>query len=241
MSFYAVRVGKVPGIYKTWDECRAQVTGFKGAIYKKFYSEETAQTFIDTKSKTYKSKTSNGYTRIKKVKPKINYIKDPNTLYIFTDGSSVGNGSADANAGYGVYIPEPEEYAIQLRGSLPNGSTNNCAELTAIRDALKIHNYNSVVKNSQTSKTPINNIVIVTDSDYSIKCITKWSDNWAKNGWRTNDGDVINKSLIQDILKLYKKYKKHVTFLHINSHTPHRSFFYDGNRFADMLANSTET
>lgn len=45
-KFYAVRKGRVPGIYSTWDECKAQVTGFKGAEYKKFGSKNEAEDFI---------------------------------------------------------------------------------------------------------------------------------------------------------------------------------------------------
>lgn len=35
-KFYAVRKGKKTGIFSTWDECKEQVTGYKGAIYKSF-------------------------------------------------------------------------------------------------------------------------------------------------------------------------------------------------------------
>ena len=31
-KFYAVREGKTPGIYNTWDECLAQVRGHKGSV-----------------------------------------------------------------------------------------------------------------------------------------------------------------------------------------------------------------
>ena len=31
-KFYAVRQGKVPGVYNTWDECLKNVTGHKGAV-----------------------------------------------------------------------------------------------------------------------------------------------------------------------------------------------------------------
>lgn len=47
MKFYAVRKGKKPGIYKTWEECKAQVHGFKGAQYKKFESLDQAETFMN--------------------------------------------------------------------------------------------------------------------------------------------------------------------------------------------------
>ena len=36
MAIYAVRIGKVPGLYKTWDECKVNVIGYPGAVYKKF-------------------------------------------------------------------------------------------------------------------------------------------------------------------------------------------------------------
>ena len=39
-KYYAVRVGKVPGIYQTWDECKKNVHGFPAAEYKSFPSVE---------------------------------------------------------------------------------------------------------------------------------------------------------------------------------------------------------
>lgn len=39
-KYYAVKVGNVPGIYETWDECQKQVKGYPGAIYKSFSSEK---------------------------------------------------------------------------------------------------------------------------------------------------------------------------------------------------------
>ncbi|MDO5649196.1 MAG: ribonuclease H family protein [Gallicola sp.] len=45
-KFYAVRKGRKTGVFGTWDECKAQVAGFKGAEYKKFSSLEEAENFI---------------------------------------------------------------------------------------------------------------------------------------------------------------------------------------------------
>jgi hypothetical protein len=44
--FYAVLVGRTPGVYTTWDECSKQVNGFSGAKYKKFASESDAMAYI---------------------------------------------------------------------------------------------------------------------------------------------------------------------------------------------------
>lgn len=40
---YVVWHGHEPGIYSTWDECRRQVEGFKGAAYKSFTTEAEAR------------------------------------------------------------------------------------------------------------------------------------------------------------------------------------------------------
>ena len=45
-KFYAVKEGRKPGIYHTWDECKEQVNGYSGAVYKSFTNEEEAKAFI---------------------------------------------------------------------------------------------------------------------------------------------------------------------------------------------------
>lgn len=46
MKYYAVRVGKEPGIYTDWSEVQPLVSGFKDAIYKSFNTLEDAEDFI---------------------------------------------------------------------------------------------------------------------------------------------------------------------------------------------------
>ena len=43
---YAVRKGKTPGIYMTWDDCKAQVDGFPGAEYKSFADPADAAAYL---------------------------------------------------------------------------------------------------------------------------------------------------------------------------------------------------
>ncbi|MFV0394673.1 MAG: viroplasmin family protein [Coprobacillaceae bacterium] len=45
-KYYAVKIGKKPGIYETWDQCKEQVSGFSGAQYKSFTSLQEAKEFI---------------------------------------------------------------------------------------------------------------------------------------------------------------------------------------------------
>ena len=52
-SYYVVKKGHKPGIYKTWAECKAAVDGFKSPIFKKFGSFEEATTFYKTELPTF--------------------------------------------------------------------------------------------------------------------------------------------------------------------------------------------
>lgn len=45
-KYYAVKIGKTPGIYRTWEECKAMVHGFPGAVYKSFPTENEALSFL---------------------------------------------------------------------------------------------------------------------------------------------------------------------------------------------------
>lgn len=46
-KFYAVRVGKEPGIYHSWPECLDQVRGFPKAAFKSFATQTEAEAFIN--------------------------------------------------------------------------------------------------------------------------------------------------------------------------------------------------
>ncbi len=50
-KYYAVKNGKKTGIFNTWNECKAQVDGFKGAIYKSFTNLDDAKNFLSGEEK----------------------------------------------------------------------------------------------------------------------------------------------------------------------------------------------
>lgn len=47
-KFYAVKVGRIPGIYGTWDECKLQVDGYPNSEYKGFARLSEAESFVGT-------------------------------------------------------------------------------------------------------------------------------------------------------------------------------------------------
>src|SRR5438128_11483609 len=74
-SYYAVKVGIIPGIYNTWNEASLQVTGVPGAQHKKFNNLIDAANYIAN-------------INIIKTPPSINSIRSGESV-MYTDGSCV--------------------------------------------------------------------------------------------------------------------------------------------------------
>ena len=45
-KFYAVKQGRKTGMFLTWDDCKKQVMGYPGAIYKSFGTEAEAKEYL---------------------------------------------------------------------------------------------------------------------------------------------------------------------------------------------------
>lgn len=50
-KYYAVKVGMVTGIFETWEECKASVDGYPGALYKSFKSLTDAYAYMGWEGK----------------------------------------------------------------------------------------------------------------------------------------------------------------------------------------------
>ncbi|KAF3919884.1 hypothetical protein ABW21_db0204756 [Orbilia brochopaga] len=108
-------------------------------------------------------------------------------LKIYTDGSSLMNGSASARAGVGIWFGPGDKRNLSEPLNDPK-ATNNRAELSAILRAIEI-----APKHRE--------ILIFTDSKYAIQCVTEWFQKWRSNGWQTAAGrPVENQDLIEEIL-----------------------------------------
>lgn len=147
-------------------------------------------------------------------------------MYVYTDGSSLNNGTKNSKAGIGVWFDfnDSRNISAKLSGNI---QTNNRAELTAILLALK------TLKNEKREK---DKIVIVSDSQYSIKAVTEWIVNWKKNNWKTSKNKPVkNSDLIKDIDNL-KNYFTNLSFQYVKAHTNMKDKHSIGNSNADMLA-----
>ena len=133
-------------------------------------------------------------------------------ILVYTDGSF-----RDNLGGYAaVVLSDNDKYNIY--GRVPLKQTNNVAELYAIYMTLSL--------------IPNDDIVIYSDSQYSIKSLTVWIHTWMQNGWKTSTRKpVANQELVMDIYHLMGS--RNIVFKHVLAHTG-----IDLNEEADTLANN---
>lgn len=253
--YYAVHIGKCPGVYNTWDECKDFVKNYPNSKYRKFKNKQEAEIFVQFGSipkKTQKQQNIDSFfpeINDKKepklvsdlvnsliIKNKLNDTVDENNLkknvitnlIIYTDGSCINNGRSNASGGIGVYFGKNDPKNISEK--FTDQPTNQRAELYAVIKALDI------IFDHPEYNNKLINITIYTDSDYTIKCITKWIHSWLQNDWKTSNGDIVkNKKYIECLYKLTKQFKN-VDFKHIRSHTGKLDIHSIGNQEADRLA-----
>ncbi len=154
-------------------------------------------------------------------------------MIIYTDGACKNNQNKyTRTAGCGVFFNNNiniDNISVKLDGPK---QTNQVAELTAC-----ILGCEKLIVLKQ-----IDNLIIKTDSMYTINCINTWFDGWKKRGWKKADGKPVdNLELIQ---KLHFYVTTHnIKLVHVRAHReepPKDDPYYDdwyGNMMADKLAN----
>lgn len=130
--YYAVAIGRTPGVYTSWPQAQEAVIGWKGPKYKRFNTRAEAEAFVRTFGNANANTNSNSNSTIAPLeissdesedevqevapppakKTKVTGVTGGITV-IYTDGSSLGNGKAGAAAGVGVYFGENDPRCVQ--------------------------------------------------------------------------------------------------------------------------------
>jgi ribonuclease HI len=161
---------------------------------------------------------------IRKNKP----LSDKPPIFVYTDGACSNNGRANAKAGFGVYFGENDERNVSE--SYNGVQTNNVAEMLAIIRALTI--LKDDIEQGQE-------VVIYSDSKYSIRCCTTYGEKCEKKNWtnpNSKDKEIPNLEIVQAGYNFCKKYTN-IKFIHVAAHTGREDIHSIGNDHADRLAN----
>lgn len=128
-NYYTVWNGVTPGIYSTWLECKAQVDGYEGAIYKSFPTLELAQKAYSESPWLYVGKNAEK----KSTKVNINDIPEIEKDSLCVDAACSGNPGLMEYRG--VYTKTNEE--VFHLGPYEQG-TNNIGEFLALVHGLAL-------------------------------------------------------------------------------------------------------
>ncbi len=183
-KFYVVWKGKTPGIYKSWEECKAQVEGVAGAQYMGFYSLAEAE-FASKKP----------YEELKGLKGKKKELSEAEKKQF---GTPIGKAIAvDAAFSGKTKMLEYQGVLVETSslffhyGPIKGGS-NNIGEFLAIVHALalmKQHNFaypiysDSVTAISWVKQKRCNTQIVDNQENKKIFELVKRAENWL----RTND------------------------------------------------------
>lgn len=209
-NFYAVKVGKTPGIYTNWEDAKAQVSGFPGAVYKGFVTADEAKAYMgETDAGEQLSifdlmgqgaEADNG--------DKLTCGANMPEAYAFTDGSY---NIATGVYGYGGFVVvNGQERVLQGSGDDPElaSGRNTAGEvmgaMAAIREAIDMG---------------VTQLTIYYDYEGVAR--------WAMHQWKTNKPVSIQYVAYVDSVRDQIK----VDFVHVKGHTG-----IPGNERADRLA-----
>lgn len=123
-KYYVVWKGKIPGVYETWEDCKAQIAGIKGAQYMSFAELKVAKEAFNSNYQAYKGKN--------KKEPELSptdllKIGEPNYHSIAVDAASSGNPGTMEYQG----VDTKTKKRLFKQGPFPEG-TNNIGEFLAI-------------------------------------------------------------------------------------------------------------
>lgn len=247
MKIYAVKKGRVPGVYRNWDETKKQVDGFSGAEYKSFENitdaidylgwqeksrEETINRKDDTLENAIEKIKRNSKKPVKATKNKKTKMQNTQSTEYFATTYTDG-GTRNTGVYKGGHVKKTDKaawaYLIEWNGGSESGSggeygaTNNKMEQTALINALK-----KLIELGFNEKP----LLFVLDSKYVLNAINQhWLQGWKKRGWKRSSGPLKNVPEWKELDRLLQSFPDS-TFEWTKGHANNR-----GNEFVDHKLN----
>lgn len=198
-KFYAVKVGKIPGIYGTWSEAEEQVKGFSGAVYKSFSTEEEAIRYISCEDmKEIKCVSDETFAINKKIEQEIKNLED-RAVIAFVDGSHSLDADGKEKYSFGVILLTNESEDSLYKAFIDKtymDSRNIAGEIEGVKQAILW----ALERNKQRIKI-----------FYDYEGIEKW----ATKEWKSKV------KISQEYSKFFDEKSKliHIEFEHVKAHS----------------------
>lgn len=170
-KYYAVRVGRTPGIYMNWEDCNKQIKGYKGAKFKSFASAEEAADFINDVEDTVNENDENGVP-----------VTDEKTAVAYVDGS---------------YNAETKQFSYGVV-MFHNGEEKHFSEKVEDEELAEMRNVAGEIKGAEAAmKYAVDNKIekIYIYHDY------EGIASWCLGKWKTNKKGTIEYKKFYDKIK----------------------------------------
>jgi ribonuclease HI len=256
-----VRVGRRPGIYTSWEQCKLQTRNYSGAVFKSFVNLSDAQTFLkgnDNCDGNCNLSLFNPRTTLSRPSSKSDFNPIDNkeasfhllatqSLNINNNNKNVENVEEDdfnlreksSQTPIVVYV----DGACQGNGTAsaragygvyfgPNDPRNLSEPLVGVQTNQRAELTAAIRALEILSNDLTVPVEIVTDSQYVIKGITQWIHKWKQNNWKTaNNEDIQNKDLFVRLDELLSQRIGPLKWTFVEGHSQNA-----GNDAADRLA-----
>ena len=153
-KFYTVWKGKKTGVFKKWNDCKAQITNFDGAQYKSFTTLEAAEAALQGNYFDYIGKSKGFKSEL--TAEQLRKIGLPNYNSISVDAASSGNPGIMEYRG----VDTKTKRQLFIQGPFPEG-TNNLGEFLAL-----VHGLAILKKNNS-------DLILYTDSRTAMSWVRK--------------------------------------------------------------------
>ncbi len=146
IKFYTVWKGLQPGVYASWDECKKQIAGFEGAVYKSFPSREMAEEAFSSSPTQFIGKDIPKKVMTEADKKRIG-MPDWNTISV--DAACAGNPGDMEYQG----VETKSGRKLFHLGPLPEGTVNIGEFLAIVHGLAFLKKYNSSIPIYTDSRT----------------------------------------------------------------------------------------
>ena len=168
-KYYAVKIGRNPGIYQNWSDCNLQINNYSGAEYKSFTTLEEATSYFDTKN--YSNNDKNNINNLNNdIEEKIYNLNDESVI-AFVDGSYCQETN---KAGYGVIIIDNNHIQTKLYKVLSESLES---------EMIKLKN---VAAEIEAAKQAIEWAIKYNKKNIYIYYDYSGIEKWATNEWKAN-------------------------------------------------------
>ncbi|RMC51939.1 ribonuclease H family protein [Lactobacillus sp. ESL0228] len=261
MKFYAVKKGRQPGVYRTWEAAKKQVDGYPNAEYKSFKQVTDATEYLnwdratvnqffqkdETSLKQAIAKIQNESQTISKISkqqsnppqsktaPRFSNLNKSSEYFatIYTDGGTRNTGNFK-----GGHVRATDKaawaYLIEWQQEGKQMSTyDSNGEFGATNNKMELTALIEALKKLLELGFNKKPLLFVLDSQYVLNPIIKgWLKGWKKRGWRkSTPGEIANLECWQELDRLLAQFLQ-PKFEWTKGHANNR-----GNEFVDRTLN----